>query len=185
MPAYRKQDFPLTEIRRYLEPGPIVLLSSQWRGQTDIMTLGWHMMLEFTPALWACCISSANHSYALIRRSKQCVINLPTADMVDAVVGVGNSSGADVEKFSAFRLTPVQASAVEAPMIKECCAKFECRVFDASAVNKRGLFIFEVVKAHVGVAPRKVESLHYRGQGDFMVAGGSVSRRSRFKREYL
>jgi flavin reductase (DIM6/NTAB) family NADH-FMN oxidoreductase RutF len=57
--TYRKRDFPLDQIRRYLEPGPIVLVSSAWRGNTNIMTMGWHMMLGFSPALFACYIWEA------------------------------------------------------------------------------------------------------------------------------
>lgn len=70
-----------------LEPGPIVPVSSQWKGQTNIMTMGWHMMLGFSPALLACYLWDGNHSFDMIRRSRECAINLPTADMIDSVVG--------------------------------------------------------------------------------------------------
>ena len=50
MPKHpEKRDFPVSQVRRYLEPGPIVLVSSRWAGQSNIMTLGWHTVLEFTP----------------------------------------------------------------------------------------------------------------------------------------
>jgi hypothetical protein len=47
----KKRDFPVHDVRRYLEPEPIVLVSSKWRGRTNIMTLGWHTILEFSPSL--------------------------------------------------------------------------------------------------------------------------------------
>ena len=50
----KKQDFPLTQIRRYLEPGPIVLVTSRWKWRANIMTMGWHLMLDFSPAPFAC-----------------------------------------------------------------------------------------------------------------------------------
>jgi len=81
MKTFRKRDFPLSEIRRYLEPGPIVLVSSSWKGKTNIMTMGWHMMLQFSPALFGCYIWDGNHSFEMIRRSKECVINVPTTDL--------------------------------------------------------------------------------------------------------
>ena len=56
--TYRKRDFPLNQIRRFLEPGPIVLVSSAWHRKTNIMTMGWHMMLGFSPALFACYIAN-------------------------------------------------------------------------------------------------------------------------------
>ena len=102
-PTFRKKDYPVAEIRHYLEPGPVVLVTSAWKGNTNIMTMGWHMVLEFSPSLVACCISNSNHSFEMIRRSRECVINLPTTDLVNEVIGIGNCSGAEVDKFEAFR----------------------------------------------------------------------------------
>ncbi len=62
MKAYKKADFPVAEIRRFIEPGPIVLVSSAWRGETNIMTMGWHMVMEFEPSLIGCYIWDQNHS---------------------------------------------------------------------------------------------------------------------------
>ena len=81
MPTYRKRDFPVSDIRRFLEPGPVVLVSSAHKGERNIMTMGWHMVMEFVPSLVGCLISSGNHSYELIRRSKECVINIPTVEL--------------------------------------------------------------------------------------------------------
>ena len=61
--AKTKSDFPVANIRRYLEPGPIVLVSSAWRGETNIMTMGWHTVLEFVPSLVGCVISSGNPQF--------------------------------------------------------------------------------------------------------------------------
>src|SRR6476469_9596816 len=102
MPRYSKRDFPTSNVRRLLEPGPIVLVSSAHKTETNIMTMGWHMMMEFSPALVACIISSANHSFDLIRGSRQCVINIPTVDLAATVVKIGNSSGRDIDKFGEF-----------------------------------------------------------------------------------
>jgi flavin reductase (DIM6/NTAB) family NADH-FMN oxidoreductase RutF len=82
--AYRKKAFPLTEIRRFLEPGPIVLVSSAWNGASNVMTMGWHMMLGFSPALFGCYIWDENHSYDMLRRSRQCVISV-TLNVTNAI----------------------------------------------------------------------------------------------------
>jgi flavin reductase (DIM6/NTAB) family NADH-FMN oxidoreductase RutF len=185
MKTYRKQDFPLDQIRRYLEPGPIVLVSSAWKGETNIMTMGWHMMMGFSPALFACYIWDANHSFELIRRSRECVINLPTIELADEAVGIGNCTGAEIDKFEKFNLTPVAAECVGAPLIKECYANFECRLHDGRQIAKHGLFIWEVVKAHVATSPKRPETLHYRGDGEFMVSGRSLNLRRKFKPQNL
>jgi len=185
MKTFQKRDFPVDEVRRYLEPGPIVLVSSAWKGETNIMTMGWHMMMGFSPALFGCYIWDANHSFEMIRRSKQCVINLPTTDLLNKVIGIGNCSGAEVDKFEKFGLTPVAGAKVDAPLIKECYANFECRLYDGSQISKRSLFIWEVVKAHVATSPKYPETVHYRGDGVFMISGRNISRRRQFNAKYL
>ena len=177
----KKRDFPVHDVRRYLEPGPIILVSSKWRGRTNIMTLGWHTILEFTPSLIGLMISSGNHSHDMIRLSKECVVNLPTTALTDTVVGIGNCSGSAVDKFEKFGLTAEPAAEVAAPLISECHASFECRLHDAALVSRYNFFIFEVVKAHVAPRPKHPETLHYTGDGVFMVAGRIVSRRSLFR----
>ena len=185
MKRYRKQDFPLDRIRRFLEPGPIVLVSSAWKDETNIMTMGWHMMMGFEPALFACYLWEGNHSHGLVRRSRECVINLPTADMIDTVVDIGNCSGAQVDKFAKFGLTAMPATHVSAPLIGECYANFECKLFESRNTAQYNLFVWEVVKAHVAVSPKLPETVHYRGDGAFMVSGKEISRRGRFKPEML
>ena len=185
MKRYEKKDFPVAEIRRFLEPGPVVLVSSAWKGTTNLMTMGWHTVMEFTPSLVGCIISSSNHSFEMIRRSRQCVINIPTTDLINEAIGIGNCSGRTVDKFPEFGLTPAPAEKVEAPLIKECYANFECKLANGSMIEKWGLFIWEVVKAHVAISPKYPETFHYRGDGVFMISGRSINLTKRFKPEML
>jgi flavin reductase (DIM6/NTAB) family NADH-FMN oxidoreductase RutF len=180
----RKQDFPVSDIRRFIEPGPIVLVSSRWKGQSNIMTMGWHMVMEFSPSLIGCLISQANHSFEMVRRSRECVINLPTADLIRTVIAIGNTSGAEIDKFREFGLTADPAERVKAPLIRECYANFECRLA-AKLVRTYNVFVWEVVKAHVAVSPRLPKTVHYRGDGRFMISGKEVNYRRYFRPDML
>ncbi|MCB8877120.1 flavin reductase family protein [Acidisoma silvae] len=173
-----KIDLPVSQVRRYLEPGPIVLVSSAHAGSRNIMTMGWHTVMEFTPSLIGCIIAGGNHSFDLIRASRECVINLPTTALTDEVVGIGNTSGAEIDKFAHFGLTPLPAQRVKAPLIGECHAHFECRLADGALVDQYNFFIFEVVAAQIAKSPKQPETLHYTGDGVFMVSGKTISRRS-------
>ena len=177
----KKTDFPVSQVRRYLEPGPIVLVSSKWQGATNIMTLGWHTVMEFTPSLVGCMVSAGNHSFGLIRRSGECVINLPTTRLTEQAVGIGNCSGAGTDKFETFGLTAQRAHAVKAPLIGECHACFECRIHDEALIERYDLFILEVVKAHVAPRPAHPKTLHYTGSGIFMTAGKVIDESARFE----
>lgn len=186
MKPYKKADFPVYNVRRFLEPGPIVLVSSAWDGQTNIMTMGWHMIMGFQPSLVGCYIWSENQSFDMVRKSKQCVINLPTVDIAATVVKIGNSTGRDTDKFAAFGLTAKPGAIVDAPLIEECYANFECRLADSSLIEQYSLFVLEVVKAHVATSPRFPRTIHYRGDGIFMLSGENTSRyRQMFKPEML
>lgn len=185
MTTYKKHDFPVSDIRRFLEPGPVVLVSSAWKRETNIMTMGWHMVMEFSPSLVGCLISSGNHSYELVSRSRECVINVPTVELATKVAGIGNCSGAEVDKFKKFKLTAVAAEKVKAPLIAECYANLECKLVDGRLRDKYNFFIFEVIKAHAPAAPKYPKTIHYRGDGMFMVAGRSLNLRRLFRPEML
>lgn len=186
MRNYKKKDFPVADVRRFLEPGPVVLVSSAWKSENDIMTMGWHMIMGLEPSLVGCYIWNENHSFELIKKSKECVINIPTVEIASTVVKIGNCSGEKVDKFEQFNLTPISGDKVKAPMIQECYANFECKLVDSSQITKYNLFIFEVQKAHVAASPRFPETIHYRGEGLFMVSGPTTKKYHRyFKPEYL
>jgi flavin reductase (DIM6/NTAB) family NADH-FMN oxidoreductase RutF len=180
MKGYTKKDFPVSNIRRLLEPGPVVLVSSTWKGKNNIMTMGWHTVIEFSPALLGCVIAEDNVSFEMIRKSRECVINIPTADLVDKVVGIGNCSGDVVDKFRQFGLTPVSGEKVAAPLIRECFANLECRIANARLVKLYNFFILEVLKAHVASAPKYPRTLHYRGEGIFITSGDVINKRQKF-----
>lgn len=181
-----KSAFPASKARKYLEPGPVVLLTSQFGDHNDIMTLGWHTILEFSPSLVGCMIAGMNHSHELIRKSGQCAINIPSASLVDKVVAIGNCHGDALDKFEAFDLTAEPASIISAPLIAECFASFECQLYDDSLVDNYNFFIFEIVKAHVADDPEFPPTLHYTGEGRFTVMSDRVLDRSgHFKPEML
>ncbi|MGX5817876.1 flavin reductase family protein [Chitinophaga lutea] len=179
--TYKKADFPVAGIRRFLEPGPIVLVSTHWKGKHNIMTMGWHTVMEFSPSLIGCMITAANHSYGMLEKSGECVINIPEIHLIDEVIGIGNTRGTRVDKFRKFGLTPEPGEVVDAPVIKECYANFECKVADRRMLDKYNFFILECVKAHVPARPKFPKTLHYRGEGIFMLSGRHVAKPELFR----
>lgn len=154
-----------------MEPGPVVFLTTADRGRANVMTLSWHMMVDFTPPLVACVVSCANFSQTALRKTKQCVIAIPTRELAPQVVDVGNCSGRDIDKFAAFKLTPLPAARVTPPLIAECYANLECELVDTRLVNKFDLFVLEVVKAWINPAYKDPRTIHHRGFGEFVVDG--------------
>ncbi len=145
--------------------------------------MGWYMMMEYT--MVGCYIWDQNHSRSLIRNSGECVINVPTLDMIETVIAIGNTHGTDahgtrIDKFDKFALTGVAGSKVSAPLIAECYANFECKLIDDSLIDKYSLFVFEVVQGHRKLRPEYPKTVHYRGDGKFMLAGDTIDYSRRF-----
>jgi flavin reductase (DIM6/NTAB) family NADH-FMN oxidoreductase RutF len=172
------KELPLAKVYQLLEPGPVVLLTTARRGRENVMTMSWHMMVEFTPPLVACVVSDADYSFAALRATKECVIAVPAAEMAPKVVEIGNCSGRTVDKFAAFGLARAPARRVAPPLLPDCLANLECRVADTRLVNKYCLFILEVVQAWIDPAQADAKTMHHKGYGAFVIDGATITLKS-------
>lgn len=157
-----------------IEPGPAVLVTTHDGQKDNIMTISWTMVLDFAPIL-AIATGEWNYSFAALRKNRECVISIPTVDMIDTVVGIGMCSGADTDKFARFELTPVPGKFVRPPLIKECLANIECKVVDF--VEKHNIVVLEAVAAYIDDAREEKRTVHAVGDGTFIVDGRRIDRK--------
>ena len=75
-----------------MESGPVVLVTTNDGRRDNIMTISWTMVLDFTP-IFAITTGEWNHSFAALRKHRECVIAIPTVDLLDKVVGIGRALG--------------------------------------------------------------------------------------------
>lgn len=176
-----KKSFPLSKVYGLLEPGPVVLVTTAQKGRSNVMTLSWLTMMDFMPPQVGMVMSDRNYSFAALKATKQCVINIPTVELAAKVVSVGNSSGRRIDKFSAFGLTPRPARFVAPPLIDECYASLECRVTDAHMAKRYNFFVLKVLKAWVDPTRKQPRTLHHLGKGRFVVDGRIITLPSRKK----
>jgi flavin reductase (DIM6/NTAB) family NADH-FMN oxidoreductase RutF len=175
------KELALSKVYQLIEPGPVVLVTTSQRGRANVMTMAWHMMVDFEPPLLACIVSEENHSFRALRATRECVIAIPAVGLAEKVVAVGNCSGRDVDKFAAIGLSPQPASAVEPPLVRECLANLECRVVDTRLVRKLNLFVLEVVKAWTDPKQRQAKTIHHQGYGRFVIDGEVLKIKSRMR----
>jgi len=176
-----KKPFPLSKVYTLLESGPVIMVTTAGSGRSNIMTMSWHTMMDFEPPLVGFVMSDRNYSFELLRKSRQCGINIPTAEIAEKAVACGNIHGDKINKFATFGLTPKAAAMIGAPLIEECYANFECRVTDTKMVNKYGFFVVEVVKAWMDKTIRNPQTLHHLEKDNFMVAGVRIKIKSKMK----
>jgi flavin reductase (DIM6/NTAB) family NADH-FMN oxidoreductase RutF len=176
-----KKSLPLSQVYRLLEPGPVVMVTTARNGRANIMTMSWHMMMDFEPPIVGCVVSNRNYSFRALKTTGECVINIPTAELAAKTVRVGNTTGRKIDKFKAFRLTPAAASRVKAPLIGECYANLECQVIDARLADQYNVFILRVLKAWIDPSRKNPRTIHHRGRGVFMIAGRTIRLPSRMK----
>ncbi len=108
-----------------------------------------------------------------------------TVELVDTVVDIGNSSGADIDKFATYGLTPRKAQKVGAPLIDECYASFECKLHDHRLVRRYSLFIWKIVAAHVRRGPPIRAPFTIAAAASFAWQGRQSAAGRRFKPEML
>lgn len=157
-----------------IESGPVVLVTTRAGEKSNIMTISWTMVVDFTPRI-AIATGPWNYSFAALKKTKECVIAIPAVDMLDKVVGIGTCSGADTDKFEKFRLTPVRAKHVKAPLIKECLANIECSVVEI--IGRHSIVVLQCVEAYVDNSRKEKRTVHAVGDGTFIVDGRKLDRK--------
>jgi len=165
---------PIGRAFTLIEPGPVVLVTTSDGKTPNVMTISWTMVMDFTP-LFAMTTGAWNHSFAALSKSRECVIAIPTVDLIDQVVGVGTCSGADTDKFEKFGLTALKAKHVRAPLIRECLANIECKVIDI--VSRHNIVVLEGLAAWRDASRKEKRTLHAVGDGTFVVDGRRIDRR--------
>jgi flavin reductase (DIM6/NTAB) family NADH-FMN oxidoreductase RutF len=176
-----QREYDLSRVYQLLEPGPVVLLTTAGKNRPNVMTMSWHMMVEFEPPLVACVVSEANFSFRALRATMEAVIAIPARGLAGKVTKIGNCSGRDTDKFKRFGLTPIAAGQISPPLIKECFCNLECRVKDTSLVKRYNLFILEVLKAWIDPTQKNPKMLHHRGFGSFVVDGPVIKLKSKMR----
>ena len=169
------EELPLSRAFTLLEPGPVVLVTTSDGQRDNVMTITWTMVLDFSPT-FAIKTGPWNYSYTALSNSKECVLAIPTIDLIDKVIGIGTCSGQDTDKFDAFDIARKPARNVHSPLLPDCLANIECRVLDI--LDPYGIVVLEGVAAWIDRDRREKRTLHAVGDGTFIVDGETIDRRT-------
>ncbi len=129
-----------------LYPLPVVMVScGDVPENYNIVTVAWTGTICSNPPMCYVSLRKDRHSYDLIKKNMEFVINLTTEPLLNAVDWCGVKSGRDVNKFKEMHLTPEPATMLKAPMIAESPLNIECKVVEIKELGSHDMFIAEVV----------------------------------------
>jgi flavin reductase (DIM6/NTAB) family NADH-FMN oxidoreductase RutF len=145
-----KVTVPLNQSLYMLHPYNAAMVSTKTKdGQNNVLTIAWIIPTSVKPPLIALSIRKERFSYKTIQETGEFVVNIPTFDMAEKVMRAGRISGKDIDKFAELELTPRKAKMVSAPLIEECIAHLECKVWKTVETGDHDIIIGEIMAAHV------------------------------------
>jgi flavin reductase (DIM6/NTAB) family NADH-FMN oxidoreductase RutF len=136
--------------RTLMFPLPAVLVSCQANDdKPNIITISWIGIVNSEPPMLSISVRKNRHSYEIIKKSGEFVVNLTFENNLRDVDFCGTKSGRNYDKFSELNLTPVPSKLISVPLIKECPINHECRVRKSIFLGTHEMFIAEIVKTHI------------------------------------
>ena len=127
-------------------PLPAVMVScGHTEEEHNIITIAWTGTVNTNPAMVYISVRKERHSYDIIKRTGDFVINLTTEDLAFATDWCGVRSGRKFDKFKEMKLTKESAKIVKSPLIKESPINIECVVKDIVELGSHDMFVAEVV----------------------------------------
>ncbi len=143
-----KKAFNITEARRLINSGNLILVSTADEDKKNIATVAWNMPISAEPPLIGIALAKEHYTSELIMVSEEFTINIPNWLLLDKVVFCGSISGRGKDKFAASGLTPEPpVKLAEAPRIKECIGAIECELYETKELGDHYLFIGQPVYA--------------------------------------
>ncbi len=163
---------------RLLNGGPVVLVTTRWREQTNVMPAIWTAPVSRTPPLVIVAVDPSRHTHDMVRFSEEFALNFPARDLIDHTHYFGAVSGADVSKLELAKLATFKATKVSAPLIENCLAYVECSLEDALRLGDHTIFAGRVLAVQAEreafdetwlLEDRDYRPLHYLGGNRYAV----------------
>lgn len=162
----------------FIEPGPVVLVTTSDGSKNNLMPLTWSMPVNFSQD-FAICTGPWNATFDTMMQTGECVLCLPSPDVLRRAVLAGAVSGKDTDKFSSLGFTAVKAKTVKAPLVKECFACLECEVADY--IERYSIIILHCKRVVINDEATDTRICHAVGDGTFTADGENFSYREEMR----
>lgn len=144
-----RQTISESDARRLLGGGPVVLVTTAWRGNYNVMPAAFVTPLSFDPPLVGLAVHPARHTHDMIKFSEEFALNVPTRELLHHCQYLGSVTGRELDKLELTKLPTFSARKVDTPLLEGCLGYIECGVEDALTVGDHTLFVGKVAAAQV------------------------------------
>jgi len=168
------------DARRILNPGPVAIVTTAWRGMFNAAPIAWTTPLSIDPPLVGCVIHPHRHTADMIRFSDAFAINIPGPKLLKQTAFLGTQSGLNNNKLESAGLETFAPLMIDAPLIEGCLAWIECTLQDVIRTGDHTLFVGEPVKVQAEdeayaerwlLPSRELSPLSYLGGTRYAVIG--------------
>jgi len=172
-----------TDALRLLNGGPVVLLTTRFRNETNVMPAIWTVPLSRRPPLIGVAVNPSRYTHDMVRFAEEFALNFPGRDLLNHTHYFGAVSGAAVGKLELAKLPTFKASKISAPLIEHCLAHVECSLDDALRLGDHTLFVGRVLVVQAEpeafdetwlIEDRDYRPLHYLGLDRYAVLGNRL-----------
>jgi flavin reductase (DIM6/NTAB) family NADH-FMN oxidoreductase RutF len=181
-----RQSIDEKDARRLLGGGPVALITTSWRGNTNVMPAVFVTPLSIDPPLIGVAVHPARHTHDMIKFSEEFALNIPTRQLLHHCQYLGSVTGSELNKFELTGLPTFKPRKVQAPLLEGCVGWIECGVHDAMTVGDHTLFIGKVVAVQAEkdafddawlLADPEERPLHYLGVNYYAILGERLEAR--------
>ena len=169
-----------TDARRLLNPGPVAIVTTHWRGMANAAPIAWTTPLAMEPPLVGIVVHPHRHTSDMIRFSEEFAINIPGPALLKQTAFLGSQTGLNNNKLEAAGLELFAAQRIEAPLIEGCLAWIECGLHDVIPIGDHSLYVGRVIRVqaldeayaqHWLLEERRYSPLTYIGGTKYAVVG--------------
>jgi flavin reductase (DIM6/NTAB) family NADH-FMN oxidoreductase RutF len=169
---------------RLLNGGPVALITTRFRNETNVMPAIWIVSLSRRPPLIGVAVNPSRHTHEMLRFAEEFALNFPGRDLLNHTHYFGAVSGANVGKLELAKLPTFKASKISAPLIENCLAHVECSLDDALRLGDHTLFVGRVLAVQAEpeafdetwlLGDSDYRPLHYLGSDRYAVLGDRLT----------
>lgn len=189
MPPGHTVTRPAADASRLLLGGPVVLVTTTWRGKSNVMPLAWHMPLSSDPPLIGIAVEQSRYTAEMIEHAQEFALNFPKRPYLHHVQYLGALRGEDVDKFEATQWETFAPTSITSPLLLDCAAWVECEVVEVLHLGDHVLFVGLAVAVRIDpasydeerrqwrVGPEDDRALHYLGSNRYAALQQDVEAR--------